>query len=369
MAKVLNVLLIEDVPRDAEAIENELHRQGLSFVSKRIESSRQLHRELDSHPPDVILSDFTLPDFDAIQALRIVQQRKLDIPFILVTGTRSEEVAVDCIKEGADDYILKASLMRLRSSITNTLHKRAAQREKARANETLRNLPRLILNAQETERHRVARDLHDSVNQILSSAKFRIQGVEEALANHPRERDQISQAKQLLNQAMQEVRRISRNLRPSELDDLGLLPAIRSLIKEFDNGTNLTVRLTASKVPETLPNNTELNLYRILQESLNNARKHAKASLIDLSLIGTPTSLDVSIHDNGRGFNPNRSRTASGVKPGMGLVDMRERARFVGGSLTIDSNPGKGTNIRLQIPLNPANSTKNQPSDDKKKED
>jgi DNA-binding NtrC family response regulator len=99
-----------------------------NFESKRIETAEELQQELDSNPPDIILSDFTLPQFDGLQALRILQKRKLDIPFILVTGTRSEEVAVDCIKEGADDYILKASLMRLRSSIDNTLRKKATER-------------------------------------------------------------------------------------------------------------------------------------------------------------------------------------------------------------------------------------------------
>jgi DNA-binding NtrC family response regulator len=99
-----------------------------NFESKCIETAEELQQELDSNPPDIILSDFTLPQFDGLQALRILQKRKLDIPFILVTGTRSEEVAVDCIKEGADDYILKASLMRLRSSIDNTLLKKATER-------------------------------------------------------------------------------------------------------------------------------------------------------------------------------------------------------------------------------------------------
>src|SRR5262245_36048303 len=186
MNKELDIVIIEDVPRDAEAMEAALRDEEIQFKARRIETREEFLAALETAPPDVVLSDFTLPEFDALKALRMLQERRPDVPFILVTGTRSEEVAVACIKEGADDYILKASLKRLPSSIISALRKKEAESQKAAVEAKLRELPRLILHAQESERRRVARELHDSVNQLLSSVKFRVQSFEARL---PKEAD------------------------------------------------------------------------------------------------------------------------------------------------------------------------------------
>src|SRR6266487_759119 len=138
MKKELDILIIEDVVHDAELIEQELRSGGLAFRSRRIQNREALLHELQQGRPDVVLSDFTLPEFDALQALHLLRQRQLDIPFILVTGTRSEEVAVECIREGADDYILKASLKRLATSVTNALQKRAIEQARLLAEAALR---------------------------------------------------------------------------------------------------------------------------------------------------------------------------------------------------------------------------------------
>src|SRR6185295_6417129 len=128
--KELNILIVEDVPRDAEAIEEELRSAGMLFNSKRVETKGDLLWELALFEPDIILSDFTLENFDALDALRLLQEHHYDVPFILVTGNRSEEVAVECIKEGADDYILKASLKRLPTSLKNALQRKAIEQAK-----------------------------------------------------------------------------------------------------------------------------------------------------------------------------------------------------------------------------------------------
>ena len=480
MQKELNILMIEDVPRDAEAIEHELRSADLRFRVRRVETREGFLRELNGSPPDVVLSDFTLPSFDALQALRLLQKHQRDVPFILVTGTRSEEVAVECMHEGADDYILKASLKRLPSSIQNVLEKKAAQRAKAsaeaalrrseeqyrlitesthdlislldedgkilyaspafrgglgcapedlmgadffsylhpddaeqlrhvwreglvhhegrtaefrarhrqeewrnfeavinwigdepgqprrslmvsrditrrkHAEESLRELPRLIREAQETERRRVARDLHDSVNQILSSVKFRIQSVEEKLLDHDEAAwKEATKAKSLLEKAMQEVRRISRNLRPSELDDLGLAAALRSLCGEFSERTGVVIELATARLPQNVPGEIELNLYRIIQEALNNIEKHSRATDVTLRLAREGSFLRATIRDNGRGFDPLLTHHRAGKKNhGMGLVDIKERAAFVGGHCAVQSVPGRGTELAIAIPLN-----------------
>ena len=478
MDKELKILIIEDVPSDAEAIENELRREHIPFHAQRLDTREAFLEALRNSPPDIVLSDFTLPNFNALEALHLLQEHHCDIPFVLVTGSRSEEVAVECIKEGADDYILKASLRRLPSSVLNVLKKREAEREKAKtevalrrgeeqfrlitenshdlislldlegrfiyaspsyrkslgyapedlagtdsfelihpedqpnvrkawreallnreervvefrarhqngvwrifeaagnwifdeqnnpqrtvvvsrditrrkqAEEALRGLPRLIRQAQEVERRRVARELHDSVNQILASVKFRIQSMEEKL---PQRDQKVSQetlkAKVLLEKAMQEVRRISHNLRPSELDDLGLAPALRSLCHEFGERTAMNVELSLSRVPKNLPAEVELNLYRIIQEALNNIAKHSQATRVELRLARNGSAIRASIRDNGRGFDTQFVRTKKSKKAGIGLVDMRERAAFAGGAFTIKSAPGTGTELEIEVPF------------------
>jgi PAS domain S-box-containing protein len=134
----LNVLIIEDVPSDAELIQHELHKAKLNFTARCIESEAELLHELDTHLPDCILSDFSLPQFNALAALEILRQRDLDIPFVLVTGSQSEETAVRCIKKGADDYILKESLKRLPSALLGAIAKRKAECDRESAEQALR---------------------------------------------------------------------------------------------------------------------------------------------------------------------------------------------------------------------------------------
>lgn len=351
MPALLDILIIEDVPSDADAIEAELRGADLAFAPRRVDSRETFLAALGRQTPDLVLSDFTLPDFSALDALRLLKERKLEVPFILITGNRSEEVAVECIREGADDYILKASLRRLPTSLKNALEKRAASQAKAEVEAAARALPRLIREAQEAERRRVARDLHDSVNQILSAVKFRLTAVEEKL----QERDEatwrdVLKAKAHLEKAMQEVRRISRNLRPSELDDLGLVPAVRSLCNEFTERTGVTVELAFGKLPQKIPGEVELNLYRVLQEALGNIERHAGARAVSVSLEREGAFLRAAIRDDGRGFDP-KFPDLRGARPGMGLVDMRERAEFTGGRCTLRSGPGKGTEIVIEMPL------------------
>jgi signal transduction histidine kinase len=353
MRKELDILIIEDVPRDAEAIEAELRQEAVPFRARRLETRQQFIEALENAPPDIVLSDFTLPEFNALEALRVLQQTRPDIPFILVTGTRSEEVAVECIKEGADDYILKWSLKRLPSAIRNALRQRAMEREKAAAEAQVRELPRLILQAQESERRRVARELHDSVNQLLSSVKFRIQSLEARLPREDRGplHEEVERTRALLEKAIREVRRISRNLRPSELDDLGLVPALRSLCAEFGERTGLAVDLQAPEALKKLPGEIELCAYRIVQEALNNISKHAEAQRVTVELGSQNGNLHLRVRDDGRGFDAAAVAARGPKEAGMGLLDIAERARLVGGVAAISSTPGAGTEVAVELPL------------------
>ena len=130
MEKKVYILLLEDVVSDSELVQRELTKAKISFIAKRVETREEFMEALGGLKPDIILADYSLPQFGAMAALRLLKEAKTDVPLILVTGSHSEEVAVECMKEGADDYILKASLTRLPSAVRNTLKKREAEREK-----------------------------------------------------------------------------------------------------------------------------------------------------------------------------------------------------------------------------------------------
>ena len=354
MPEELNILLVEDVAADADAIEDELRRGGLRFRTRRLRTREEYVRAIESDQFELVLSDFTLPAFDGLSALRLLREKQPDVPFILVTSPRSEEVAMECVREGATDYILKSSLRRLPTAVTAALARQTAERARAKAERTLRSLPQFILEAQEAERRRVARDLHDSVNQILSSAKFRMEALAERFAERePDAHQEVLKTKEILAHAITEVRRISRNLRPSELDDLGLPAAIRSLGGEFSERTGIKLLLDLPAAIGELPAEVELNVYRIIQEALANVERHAKARQVSLALHADAHRLRVALRDDGAGFVPGRGPQSSAERPGMGLIDMRERATHLGGHCAIHTELGHGTEITVEIPLQP----------------
>jgi signal transduction histidine kinase len=147
------------------------------------------------------------------------------------------------------------------------------------------------------------------------------------------------------------VRRISQNLRPSELDDLGLAPAVRSLCAEFSERTGVMVDVALSRLPKKILSEVELNIYRIIQEALANIERHARATEVHIRLGRQGQYLAACIRDNGRGFEPQSLRPGGAKQPGMGLVDMRERAAFMGGSCSVHSSSKTGTQIQIMIPM------------------
>lgn len=228
--------------------------------------------------------------------------------------------------------------------------------EQKRAEKAVRQVSKRILQAQENERRRVSRELHDSVSQILASVKFRMESFEEQIpARLKLVRAGVRQTRQLVDRVMLEVRRISRNLRPTELDDLGLSSAVRSLVDEFAERNGARVDLDFPELKKKLPPEVELTLYRIIQEGLTNVERHSKATRVTLKVSEDDSAIIASIVDNGRGFAKRRSGKGRCKDGGMGLVDIRERVSFLDGDLQISSAPRKGTSITVRIPLNESN--------------
>jgi PAS domain S-box-containing protein len=221
--------------------------------------------------------------------------------------------------------------------------------EQKRAEEALHRLPQSIIEAQEAERRRVARELHDGVNQAIASIKFRIQTAEQQiLRSDPKWQETCGKTKDMLDSVLHQVRRLSRNLRPGELDDFGLIPAARSACQEFELRTGIHVRFSHSDIAERLPPTLELSLYRIIQEALTNVEKHSASTAVEIHLQGEETMVTLEISDNGCGFD-----LGAEARPdaGLGLLHMRERASLVGGLFSMITSPGKGVHLTIQAPI------------------
>jgi two-component system sensor histidine kinase UhpB len=208
-----------------------------------------------------------------------------------------------------------------------------------------------IINAMEEERKRIARELHDETSQVLTSLLISLAILEESVTT-PQARDRIAETRTLAHRTLRAIRNLSIDLRPSALDDLGLLPALRWYIKEYQQKFSIAVDFQATGFKERLPAETETALYRIVQESLTNIAKHAHAHHIDIILHEATDAVRATIRDDGIGFDPTllQKVPGSGHERGWGVVGMYERAHLLDGKLTIESHPGKGTTVQAYIP-------------------
>lgn len=207
-----------------------------------------------------------------------------------------------------------------------------------------------ILSAQEQERKRIARELHDETSQILTSLLISLTLVDQVVTTdeaHAR----IAETRSLAHQTLRAVRNLSMDLRPSALDDLGLLPALRWYLKEYQQKCKIEVEFVARGLKDRLAPETETALYRIVQESLTNTAKHAQATKVWVTLGEGDGMIVACIRDNGQGFNAEALMRRPWQDRGLGLAGMTERAALLDGELGIVSAPGEGTVITAHVPL------------------
>ena len=217
--------------------------------------------------------------------------------------------------------------------------------------EQLRHMSRQILSAQEDERRRISRELHDVVAQVLTSINVRLATLKkEAASNTQGLTRNIARTQRLVEKSVNIVHRFAYDLRPAALDYLGLIPALHSFLKNFMVETGIRARLTAFAKVEELNNNTRTVLFRVVQEALTNVARHANASRVDVSIQKLFGVACMNISDDGKAFDAERVLNAGKTRR-MGLLGMRERVEMVGGQLRVESAPGKGTTILVQVPF------------------
>lgn len=352
------ILILEDNGHDVELVLNELHEAKVSFKSRHVTAKTEFLRAVHEFSPDVILADYSLPMFNGMEAFRIIKERQLKIPYILVSGVLSEEFALECVKEGIDDFILKSSFKRLPSAIMKAIDKKKMEREKEQMDFLLhkshRELQLLIGQLhvkREEERQSIARDLHDELGQQLTALKIDVNMLGKKITSKKLSQklvdNEFSSIEESVDNLIQSIKRITRGLRLEVLDQLGVEGAIRSLCQEFQdrNGINCEVSIETGLID--FDQNFSVALFRIVQETLTNVARHAAATSVELRMEVDEDNLWLKISDNGKGICKQDLESSHSL----GIIGIRERARFLNGKLLIKGESGVGTTLLVEIPL------------------
>ena len=309
---------------DLAAVEN---------LERDSKTGRVLERKR-SERVDSLLED---PEVNQDVGRRLGATTGLYVP--LVVRDRAIGVLVAHDKIGADPRFTSSDLrlaeqFALRAAIAVDLSRRVA-----------RDALRRVVAGQELERRRLARELHDETGQALTSILLGLRSVDEAGSSDDI-RSAVADLRELVVATLQDVRRLAVQLRPKALDDFGLVPALERLVQTFSETSGIEVDVEARLGEKRLPSEVETTLYRIVQEALTNVVKHAEATKVSILLIRRDASVNAVIEDNGRGFDLDEPAPDS-----LGLEGMRERVELHDGRLTVETSPGTGTTLAVEVPL------------------
>jgi PAS domain S-box-containing protein len=234
--------------------------------------------------------------------------------------------------------------------LTETLEQRVQERTEAleEANKALRNLSTKLLSAQEEERKRIAGELHDTIGACLSGIKFKVESsLQQIGKTQTRMTESLKTIVPLIQEGVEECRRIQMDLRPSMLDDLGLLPTLSWFCRRFQTiYSGIRIEQEMGIEEGDIPPPLKTVAFRVTQEAMNNSAKHSEANIVRLSLRKINDRIELLIEDNGRGFDLEKAFDSENERRGLGLTSMRERIELSGGSFAIDSAKGKGTIVR-----------------------
>lgn len=354
MKNDIRILLLEDSATDAGLVRHALQMGGLGFSCEHVDNKTAFLRQLETYQPDLILSDFSLPSLDGYTALEIAQEKCPDTPFIFVTGTLGEEVAIETLKKGATDYVLKQRLSRLVPSVHRALREAEERTERRRAEEKLlqshEQLRALLVHLQhvrEEERIRIAREVHDELGQSLTGLKLQLTWLAGRLPKNLAALLKKAHAlADSIDEIIQAVRRIATELRPGLLDTAGLPAALEWQSSEFQKQTGIQCRVTVAIRDTILNQDLNTAFFRIFQETLTNIIRHAHATKVEVRLAETTEHFIMEVKDNGRGISEKEIQNTKSI----GLVGMSERAALLGGEIRWRGEPGKGTTVSVRIP-------------------
>lgn len=358
------IVIVEDETITAHHLRRVLSQLGYEVAG--IASSGASALDLISRTnPDLILADIGLEGaIDGIEVAAAARE-KWNVPAVFLTAysdpktmrrARVTEPYGYLVKPFAEEELhatIEIALQQKSIAAHRDLQVQESAQILGRTREELSVVSALLFSSQERERERIAGELHDDINQRLALLRMDLDGI---LASLPAAiRETVSEGFRAaigeVDEVADDLRQLSHRLHPQILNDLGLERAIRDLCETFSRRHSKPVQFSTRNIPEEIAASTSLALYRIAQEGLQNIAKHAQAESAHIALVGARETLELSIRDNGRGFDAGTNRRAAGI----GLITMAQRANLAGGSFEIQSQPNKGTRIRVSVPLKARN--------------
>lgn len=364
----MRILMLEDIPDDVGLIERTLAKQKLNFIGKRVDTKEEFVENLKQFQPDIILSDHVLPQFNSLEALSICKKVGLNIPFILVTGTVSEEFAVSCMKEGADDYVLKSNLIRLPSAIQNALRQRTLENN--------RRKDELQLRAKNEELMKINKELDSfvySVSHNLRAPLMSLLGLlklVELESENPKNDlkgyfGMMNHSIAKLDETLKEILDYSKNARtpikPDKVDlgklieesfeKLMYLPGSQAVEKRVDIDSSSELVLDHSRL-SVIMNNLISNAIKYRDETKHQCK-------VDLQCHVDQQSLTLIFRDNGIGISPDfvpkvfdmfYRATEKSEGAGLGLYIVKETVEKLGGNISVDSRFGESTIFKIILP-------------------
>jgi len=348
----LCILHLEDSAHDHVLVKREFQKSGEQVELQRVENLHDFDIALTDPRINLVLADYHLPGFTAMQAWQLMRDRSIRLPFVVVSGAIGESAAVQAIKAGISDYLSKDDLPKLRHVAQRAIgmHRLLIAKERADA-ELSQSQQRLASFAQhlqatiEQERASIAREIHDDIGGSLAAIRFDLSWIgrhtsDDATLSH------VKAATDMLQHAVEASQRIMMNLRPAILDQ-GLAAAIHWLGNSFAKRTGIETLIRTPEQMVCVSKAVQLVAYRTAQEALTNIGKYAQCSQVKIELSGDENVLTLEVADNGIGI----AQTAIAQPTGFGLSGLKERAKTVGGWLDVSSKVGRGTAITLMAPV------------------
>ncbi|MGV3774051.1 MAG: response regulator [Verrucomicrobiales bacterium] len=341
------LLIVDDDEGLVRLLQKALRREG--FATATALSGKDAITWLQENRADLMLLDLQLNDIHANEFIKQVERLGRAIPFIIITGQGDERVAVEMMKRGALDYVVKdvQFIEFVPTVVRRALEKLDMDQRLAAAQAALEESKKQVLLVSEREQRRFGAELHDGLGQQLTAIELRCQSLLQDIPAPRKDlKKQAEQISQYLREAIAQTRALAHGLAPLSLDSRGLAEALTGLAWRMTKAGSIQVIFKEPTLVAPIDDLVAGHLFRIAQEAVNNAVKHAQATRIDIHLNDADGILRLEISDNGHGFQEAQK------KGGIGLEIMRHRASVIGAGLSIESQPGAGVKVVCALPVN-----------------